>query len=284
MGKECEIVFTVDGKTITQDRILQKELERYQVAFDKLADNGARLKLNSETITRKQARGLPLDQAKEALAETKMGIGREGMLELLADSLAQSDAMWKDIADGSPYRENLQAGIVEVHAKGITLPMFMLFNQSLMKANDLYGPSKVHPEHYSFEAGKGGTQTIIETFGMYKEPSYLRLEPGKDGWRPIEPDADTVMSMMGNTYLAHGHVDTKLVGFHQFKPCDDGIKVKLGVFLPEAAPREILEGHKWHLLVEFNNALRFAALQHPNFLQNLILNASVKRMAKRNRL
>ncbi len=280
-GNGYEITFTVGGKVVSEDRIRAMEVQRYQAAFKKMADAGATLLHEGSAISLQQACQLPLEQAKDALAQTKESIGRTGMRELLHDSIRQSDAMWRDIARESPYRANLQQGIVEVHAKGITLPMFMLFNQSMLRANELAGPSRIHPEHYSFQAGADGAQTIIETFGMYGEPSYLYLEPGKDDWRPVEPDADTVMCMMGNTYLANGHVDTKLVGFHQFKPCDDGIKVKLGVYLPQAAPKEMLEGHTWHLLVEFTNALHNAAAQRPNPLQRLVLNAAVKRMAKK---
>ena len=280
MSKDYEITFTIDGSAVSENEIRDIEAQRYQAAFGKMADAGAELLHNGHKITLQEACKLPLDQARDALAQTKTAIGRAGMLDLLHDSLKTSDAMWKDIADSSPYRKNLQPGIVEVHAKGITLPMFMLFNQGLMKKNDLDGPSRMHPEHYSFEAGSGGTQTIVETFGMYSEPSFLYLEPCKDDWRPIEPDADAAMSMVGNTYLAHGKVDTKLVGFHQFKPCDDGIMVKLGVFLPEAAPKEMLEGHKRHLLVEFNNGLHSAATQHPNFIQKFVLNVALRHMTK----
>ncbi len=275
-----EISFTVDGKAVDERQIRAVEEQRYRIAFKKLADTGADLVHHGGKISLEQACQLPLDQAKDALAQTKTAIGRPAMIEFLHDSIEASDAMWTDIARNSPRRESLQQGIVEVHARGVTLPMFMLFNRAMMKANSLDGPSRVHPEHYSFEASGGGSQTIIETFGMYGEPSYLYLEPGKDDWRPIQPDPDTVMCMMGNTYLAHGRVDTKLVGFHQFKPCDDGIKVKLGVFLPQAAPKEMLEGHIWHLLVEFNNALHIAAAQRPNAIQRLVLNAALKRMGR----
>lgn len=40
---------------------------------------------------------------------------------------------------------------------------------------------------------------------------------------------------------------------------EDGLKVKLGVFVPQATPKEIEEGHKYHLAVEFNNSLHYIA-------------------------
>ncbi|MFT8477408.1 MAG: hypothetical protein ABF682_08385 [Liquorilactobacillus sp.] len=59
------------------------------------------------------------------------------------------------------------------------------------------------------------------------------------------------------------------------------MKVKLGVFLPKTAPQEIVEGHKWHLMVEFNNGLHIAAQQHPNVFQKIILNMAIKHLEKK---
>lgn len=72
--------------------------------------------------------------------------------------------------------------------------------------------------------------------------------------------------------------DTKIVGMHQFKQSSDGIKVKLGVFVPEAAPKEIVEGHKWHLMVEFQNVLEAAVQEKPNAIQKAALGLAIKKM------
>lgn len=58
--------------------------------------------------------------------------------------------------------------------------------------------------------------------------------------------------MVGKIYLADNGIYTKLIGVHQLTDTKTGMKVKLGVFLPEGAPEEIAKGHKWHLMVEFN--------------------------------
>ena len=139
----------------------------------------------------------------------------------------------------------------------------------------------IHPEHYSFEVANG-EQIIIETFGMYKNPTYMHLIPANDGFTPIPVDDDTSFSMVGYTHLAHDDSDTKIVGMHQFKERDDGLEVKLGVFLPKAAPAEMLEGHKWHLMVEFNNCLHLAAEKHVSPLLKPALKAALKKMKKGN--
>jgi hypothetical protein len=158
--------------------------------------------------------------------------------------------------------------------------LWHMVNRLLAKKNSLEMPSKMHPEHYSFEAGPGGTQIIIERFGMYKYPAYLYLEPDKSGYRPIPLDEDTSFAMTGCTRLMSDRTDTKIIGMHQFKKCSEGMDVKLGVFLPEAAPKEMLEGHKWHLMVEFNNCMHLAAEMRPSKLQKAAMDMALKRIQK----
>ena len=74
--------------------------------------------------------------------------------------------------------------------------------------------------------------------------------------------------------------DTKIIGMHQFKKRDHGLYVKLGAFVPEAAPAEIAQGHKWHMMVEFNNALQEAAKQKVNPVQKAAIDLALKKMGK----
>ena len=119
-----------------------------------------------------------------------------------------------------------------------------MFNQSLIKTNNLYMPSTIHPEHYYFDTDKMGQQVIIETFGMYKDPSYFDLKPGSKEDYPVKPAKDIDIVMAGKTFLRSNGQDTKMQGMHQLTNTQTGMKVKLGVFLPENAPKEIAEGHK----------------------------------------
>lgn len=113
---------------------------------------------------------------------------------------------------------------------------------------------------------------------MYKDPSYLDLKPAGSKDYPIKPDSDTDIVMMGKTYLADSGLDTTILGMHQLKDKGNGMEVKLGVFLPESAPKEIIEGHKWHLMVEFKNGLEISAKKEPNLLQKLIFKLALKRL------
>lgn len=279
---EFEIKFTVDDKEVTQKEIREIELERYHHVFNIFHEKGLEIKLNGQLLTLEDQLTLPLDDAKVALAQTREAMGKEKTLAVFKPETDRADQMWEEIAQTSELGKNFQEAYVNVETKNISLIQFMMFNQLLMKENNLYLPSTIHPEHYYFEGDKSGKQTIIETFGMYKDPTYMDLRPGSKEDYPVQPDPGVDLVMAGKTFLMNTNEDTKMLGMHQMSQTKDGMKVKLGVFLPESAPAAIAEGHKKHLLVEFNNGLHIAATQKPSFLQKKVLGAAINHMKKKN--
>lgn len=278
--KDYKITFKVDGRIVPEKEILEMELSRYHHVFHIFDEKNIPISLDGNVLAMKDLLALPLEDAKTALAQTREAIGKEKTLELFASEIKAGDDMWHDIANSSESGVNMQTAFVEVETENITLEQFMLFNQQLMKQNNLYLPSTIHPEHYYFDANSKGEQIIVETFGMYRTPSYLDLKPGDKSDFPVTPTPNVDMVMAGKTYLATDLTDTKMVGMHEMSQTEKEMKVKLGVFLPENAPKEIAEGHKWHLMVEFNNGLHIAAQQHPNFLQKKAIAVALKHMKK----
>lgn len=279
---DYEITFKVDGKIINEAEILKMELSRYFHVFKIFEEKGQAITLQGEPLLTNELYNLDLETAKKALAETKENIGKAGTLQLFAPEIERGDSMWIKIAENSREQKNMQQAIVEVETTNISLGQFLMFNQMLARKNNLYLPSEIHPEHYYFDANKQGEQVIVETFGMYKDPSYLDLKPGNASMYPIQPDSDAEIIMAGQTFLKNNEMNTKMIGMHQLKRTKTGMKVKLGVFLPEAAPKEIAEGHLWHLMVEFNNGLHIAAQQRPNLLQKAVLNMAINKMKRSN--
>lgn len=277
-----QIIFKVNGKEVSQEAIHNMEKSRYQLVFNELQAKGVKLILNGQPIHSWE--NLNLEDMQKCLAETKERLGREKILDLYKEELKKGDHMWRDIAQKSATKSHLKPGIVEVETHGITLEQFMLFNKMLEDKDNLYLPSTVHPEHYYFKTTDSKGQIIVERFGQYKYPVYLSLETGKDNYLPTPLDKDTTFLMTGVTRLMSDKSDTKIVGMHQFKHSKDGLKVKLGVFLPEAAPDEMIEGHQWHLMVEFNNALHQAAKMKPTFLQKMMLKGALQVIKFRSRL
>lgn len=278
------INFSVDGQPISEEEIHDMELSRYHHVFKIFNDKNIEIKKDNTVIPYEDLLRLPLSEAKEALAQTRESIGKEKTLELFKPEITRGDEMWTEIANNSREGVNMQEAYVDVEVHGISLVQFMMFNQLLAKENNLYTPSKIHPEHYYFDADKAGNQVIIETFGMYKDPSYLDLKPGKiDSDFSVQPKENADIVMAGNTFLKNTGLNTKMLGMHQLSSTDDGMKIKLGVLLPEGAPKEIAEGHKWHLMVEFNNGLHIAAQQHPSFIQKKLLETAIHHMANKNK-
>lgn len=280
--EDYKIKFTVDGRVVPEQEILDMELSRYHHVFRIFDDKQVPISLNNKVLKLSELLDLSLEDAKVALASTREAMGKEKTLEVFKPEIERGDIMWKEIAASSPAGRNYQEAYVEVEIENISLVQFMLFNQGLMKTNNLYLPSKIHPEHYYFDADKTGRQVIIETFGMYKDPSYLDLRPGGKEDYPVTPSKEVDIVMAGKTLLKSDESDTKMLGMHQLSNSEKGMKVKLGVFLPENAPKEIAEGHKWHLMVEFNNGLHIAAQQHPSFVQKKALGLAINQMKKKN--
>lgn len=280
---DYHIQFAVGGRDVSEKEIHEMELSRYHHVFDIFSEKGIDIKTDGKVLNLAELKALPLEKAKVALAQTREDIGKEKTLEIFKPEIDRGDQMWEEIAETSPAGTNFQEAYVNVETTNISLIQFMLFNQSLMKTNNLYMPSTIHPEHYYFDADKTGRQVIIETFGMYKDPSYLDLKPGSKDDYPVTPDKDVDIVMAGKTYLRSNGIDTKMLGMHQLTNTETGMKVKLGVFLPENAPKEIAEGHKWHLLVEFNNGLHIAAQQKPSFIQKKAIEAAIKKVKAKNK-
>lgn len=276
--KDYKMQFEVDGKKISLAEIEEMEMKRYHHVFEIFGKKGISIKLDGVEKTQSELLSLSLEDAKRALAQTREEIGKEKTLELFSDEIKSSDQMWKEINETADFSQPYQQAIVDVKTENISLPQFMMFNQLLSKKNDLYMPSTIHPEHYFFDANNKGEQRIIETFGMYKDPSYLDLKPAGSKDYPIQPDEDTDIVMMGKTYLADNGLDTTILGMHQLKDRGNRMEVKLGVFLPASAPKEIIDGHKWHLMVEFKNGLEIAAKKKPNFLQKILFKIVLKKL------
>ena len=147
---DFKIKFTVDGRTISEKEILEMELSRYHHVFHIFDEKKIPISLNNKTLSLKELLDLPLKSAKIALAQTRESIGKEKTLKLFKPEIERGDHMWEEIAASSCAGVNFQESYVEVETENISLIQFLMFNQSLMKTNNLYLPSTIHPEHYYF--------------------------------------------------------------------------------------------------------------------------------------
>lgn len=255
---KIEINFVINGKLVSQQEIRAVEFIRTKKVIRELISLGESITYKEIVLTEKEIENIDFEKAKEALAETKERIGNDHMLELYKSKIEESNEMWREIAEKSPAIENLQPCIVAVEVRGITIEEVMDFMKSVYEAGKISMLSKINPEYYYFLNTKGD-QIILKRFGMYRDPSFWKLEFYEDGFSPAEIDDDTKLTMYASIKLASDGTDTKIIIMHQFKPAEDGFKMKLGVFLPEEAPSQMIDGRKWQFVMEYNNILHYAA-------------------------
>ena len=74
--------------------------------------------------------------------------------------------------------------------------------------------------------------------GEYGQPTYQKIFISLDAEKSVVPDADTKISIAGDTatLMFNTSLDIKMYGMHQFKMKKGGLRIKLGVFSPEATP------------------------------------------------
>ena len=82
-----EIIFKVDGKIITQEKIREVELSRYHLVFKEMYEHEITPLLHGAAITKNVAEQMDLDDLKECLAETRENLGRERIREIYKKDL-----------------------------------------------------------------------------------------------------------------------------------------------------------------------------------------------------
>lgn len=219
---ENTMKFYLDGKGVSQEEVLKKELER----------------------------------SREALVLLKHKLGPKRLRELLTEETKLGNAdfsQWAEASADGKYKE----AAVNVEVKGLTKEVFMKwFAEQNRQQNDasLLG---ANPEHYLIKAD-GHSQELIETIGFYEHPIHgiLKFMPVEQADVPRHEEYDTRMYVEG-VFLDSGK-DMKIKAMHEFANTDAGMKVRLCVYLPEKTPDQVVIGHQWHLLIEFSNWLNMA--------------------------
>lgn len=119
-----------------------------------------------------------------------------------------------------------------------------------------------NPEHYlvrPFIKDGRKYQELTETMGMYGEPLHCILE-----FPQSVPGAEQVLdgscpySMIATAVLAANGERIGIRAMYQFRDTEDGFEAKLLIQFPDHAPEELVQGHKMHLAIEFNNWIEAA--------------------------
>lgn len=144
-----------------------------------------------------------------------------------------------------------------IRVKGMKAVEFLGWFGKVNQRKDFAALLAANPEHYlirPFVKDGRKYQELIETMGMYGEPLHCILE-----FPQSTPGAEQVLdgsypySMIATGMLAANGEKIRIRAMHQFRDTEDGFEAKLLIQFPDHAPEELIQGHKMHLAIEFNN-------------------------------
>ncbi|MFG2917855.1 hypothetical protein ACGF0D_33805 [Kitasatospora sp. NPDC048298] len=205
-----------------------------------------RTEIDGTTHPREAVLAWELDRARAALSLLKQRLGDDRTRELLTPDTTASDTALASWAQASAGRR--RTAVTELTATGIDAETFLTWWQGRLQAGDRTALLAANPEHYLADS-TGERVEIIETIGTGPTRFFLHFHD--------TPGDDTFPVRIGGTgTLADG---TEILHvLHEFADTPDGLRIRLTVQFPEAAPDLLPTGHQWHFACEFTNWLEAA--------------------------
>jgi hypothetical protein len=191
--------------------------------------------------------GFELFSARRALALLKDKLGRDRILDLLSDEIAEGEAFLRDHLARSAGEET--TGTITLRARGITAAQFGRWFGGAFDREDVMLAG--NPEHYSIYTSPGQNVNIVETLDRYVCSFFMR--PWDDSMIvDQELPATTGQKSVGrrsHMLLPDGTVIGSIA--NAFDDEEDGFTARLSVTLPVTCAPEVIEQHLEHFAVEF---------------------------------
>lgn len=193
--------------------------------------------------------GFELFSARRALELLKRRLGRERVLELLRDEIAEGDAFLREHLARSEGRQ--ATGTTVLRARGIGSGPFAGWLSRAFQREDVL--LAAHPEHYSIHGEPGAAVNIVETLGD-KVCSFFMA-----GWDASAATEEELRSAAGEgadarrsrMLLGDGTVIGSISNLFRDEP--GGFTVRLSVTLPATCAPEVIDQHLEHFAVEYRN-------------------------------
>ncbi|WP_299177329.1 hypothetical protein [uncultured Brevundimonas sp.] len=241
----------IDGQPYSPALLQTIRYHRDVHVLHELKRAGAAVAIDGRTLSHDDINLLGADAAFAVSVAVRRSLAPDDIRTLFKEQLLASDRRWRDMnaaSDGLP----LQACVADIEITGVSFDAFV--ENMKTQTPFLADYPALHPDHF-FISKQGETLQGVETFGMYGGPSEVRLSPVPDLVAPIERDETYPFAFGAAATLPDG-TNANAPAFMQMKPIENGLAVKAGCCFPAKAPREMVEGHKLHLAIEF---LGFAA-------------------------
>jgi len=176
-------------------------------------------------------------------------LGPDATIELLRVELERSALLaseWVAVSDG-----RYSPSITELEVRGGSAGDFLHWIHERFAAKDYAVLNGACPEHYALRPSPQGWMDVTETIGGWGLPiRFYVVVTGEEGDAPDRIDPALPHRLIGRIRGIDGTEYGRVM--HQFGDTDDGFRARLGVYWPAAAPRELVQGHQWHLACEFN--------------------------------
>lgn len=249
----------IDGVAYTDEQLAHCEYERTLHVLHELKRLGADVRDGGRVLSHTDINWLEPERAAQISLDIRESLGEDGVTELFADVLADSDRRWKQYNEGYVTGDVHTAGIeIDVTGVGIAEVVAVLGGVA-----DLRAALAANPEHFFVVGDITTGQRGMETFGMFGEPTAFHGVGSSDPdaipeAMPFGPDPDYPVRIYGSALLLSDDTDIHVGAFHQFRPREDGFRVKSIFFCPRKAPRAVADGHKIHFTLEILNSVKTA--------------------------
>lgn len=197
--------------------------------------------------------------ARRALSRFRARLGRQGLLDLLAEDIEEGNGFLRDSARASDG--SFKAGTTVLSTRGLTSDEFLSWMDSAFAGYEK-ALLDAHPEHYVMAPAADGSFNVVENIGSYLCSFYMGgWGTGAMAWAEdadeLLPESEFPHKMSSNLFLADGTVIGRALT--QFGDTADGFTASLTVYVPTSCPQDVLEHHLRHYAVEFRNWITTAA-------------------------
>ncbi len=205
-----------------------------------------------------RAEDFELQHARRVLARLKALVGRQGLLDLLADDIEQGNAFLREQAEIS--QGELRSATTRLAVRGLKAVQFLRWLETCF-ANE---PALLaaEPDHFVIAPNPDGSVSVIENLGPYVAHVQLPAYDAAAKWEGPAlaerlPESEYPFHRIASMSLPDGTVVGRMLT--QFGDTSEGFNASLTCYFPVSCPEEIFEHHRQHLAVEFTNWILAAA-------------------------